>query len=570
VKRRTLLAAAFVLLLAGAAFRSVPGLPFVTYDDPAYVLENPGVRQGLGWSGIRWGWRAVAEGNWHPLTWWSHQADVSLFGLDPAGHHAVNLALHLANALLLFLLLRALTGQPGASGLAAALFGAHPLQAESVAWVAQRKTLLAGFLRMLALAAHLRSVRRPGLPGRLLVAGLFALGLMAKPVVVTLPLALLLLDFWPLGRLRTATFRALAAEKWPLLLLAAAGAAATLATQARAIVTTANLPAADRLAGAVAAWGWYLGTALWPTHLAVFHPHPGSRLPPLQLIGSALAVAALTLLAARTVRSRPQLAVGWGWYLLTLLPVLGVVQVGGQLVADRYAYLPLAGLGIALAWTLRDAALATPRAAPVIGGAAVAALLALAVATGRQVATWTSSERLFTHALEATGENWLARAMLGAIRAQEGRLAEAADSFERSVRANPRSPETWYNLGLVRQREGRWDAALEAYGRALALRPGMVEALTNRGLAYERLGRRDEARASYEAALREAPDHFEALANLGALELESGRFAEAREAWELAARLRPADAAIRSQLEAAIRAAGGGADRGFPGVPPRR
>ncbi|HEY6000858.1 MAG TPA: hypothetical protein VI078_16345, partial [bacterium] len=371
--RRCTPAAAVLLLLAvvAAIYGGVTRNGFVQLDDPAYILENGRVRAGLAPPSLAWAFTSFATGNWHPVTWLSHMLDVQLFGVSAPAHHAVSALLHAATACVLLLVLRAATGALLPSLAAALLFAVHPLRVESVAWASERKDVLSGLFWMLALAAYLGYARRPGVRRLTLLLVLFALGLMSKPMLVMLPLVLLVLDFWPLGRFRTSSRGSLLREKAPLLALSAASAAVTLKAQSGSLAATVDLALAERSANAVVSVAAYLGKTLWPASLAVFYPivpgGPGTA----RTIAALAALAAIGTAAALLRRRAPYLLAGCGWYLVALLPVLGLVQVGGQAMADRYTYLPSVGLCIAAAWTLADLAR---------GRAALAAALVLSSA----------------------------------------------------------------------------------------------------------------------------------------------------------------------------------------------
>jgi tetratricopeptide (TPR) repeat protein len=494
-------AAALVLAAVLVAYRGVGAFGFVDFDDSRYVFQNPVVLAGLTREGVAWAFTALHASNWHPLTWLSHMLDVTLFGPGPAAMHRVSVAWHAANALLLLAVLRAASGALWRSALAAAVFAAHPLAVESVAWIAERKNVLSTFFFLLAIGAYLRHVRRPG-PGRyLLVAAAFALGLLAKPMVVTLPVVLLALDVWPLGRLApgVAPLRALAPlvrEKLPLLALSAASSAVTLVAQARGgtISTAEALPIPERLANAAVACAWYLVKAVWPSDLAVFYPHPAwspSGISAWRVAGGAALLAALTLGALGVRRARPWVPAGWAWFLVTLLPVIGLVQVGLQGTADRYAYLPLVGPFAAAALSLP--ARPRPWARVALAAPAAAAVAWLAIAAHAQAATWRDSFTLFSHAAEAVPGNWLAWKNVGMYRFQRGEYREAVRAFEESLRSEPTDPDTWSNLGVSLAALDDHAAAAGALERSAALRPGDADVLSNLAVARALSGRLDLA-----------------------------------------------------------------------------
>ncbi len=546
------------LLLAGAtlaAFSPVLSAGFVIYDDERYVVRNPNVHGGLTWESLRWALTSGYASNWHPLTWLSHQLDWRLYGAAAWGHHLTSLLLHVANVLLLFVLLDRATGETGRSAFAAGLFALHPLHVESVAWVAERKDVLSTLLWLLATAAYVRWTRKGGSARYLLVGALFAAGLAAKPMLVTFPLALLVLDYWPLARWRPeAGWRCagkLVAEKAPLLALSAASAAVTLGVQAAgtAVGSTQEFPLAIRLGNALVAYAAYLGKTVRPVGLAVFYPHPGATLPFLEPVAAAVLLVAVTLLAVRLRRSSPYLLAGWLWYLLTLVPVIGLVQVGEQAMADRYTYVPLAGIFVAAAWGIPDLARAGlvrrggrqgADDAPLrwaLPAAGAAALLALALLTRAQAATWKSSVTLFEHAVAVTEGNYLAHLDLGTALSREGRRSEALAHYEAAARIRPDDAQLQYNLGVTLAASGRDREAQERYERALALRPEYPEAHNNLGILLARQGRIEDAVRHCTEAVRLRPDFAEARFNLAVALHMAGRDAEAREQVEAALRL---------------------------------
>jgi tetratricopeptide (TPR) repeat protein len=456
--RRTRIVALALAALVAAAFAPAAQNGFVLLDDQTYIVANPHLRGGFTAEALRWAFGESYASNWSPLTWLSHLLDVRLFGLDPRPHHLESVLLHAANAVLLFLALRGLTGRLWASALAAALFGAHPLRVESVAWAAARKDLLAGLCWMLALGAWVRYARRPSAARYGAVLAALALGLMAKPTLVTLPFVLLLLDWWPLGRLRprrdgSSRSARLVAEKIPLFLLAAASAALTWRAQASwgAMDYLGDLSLAERCANALVSYVAYLGTAVWPAGLAVYYPHPGHALGAARPVAAALLLLALSALALAGARRRPWLAAGWLWYLGTLVPMIGLVQVGAQARADRYTYLPLIGVALAAAWSLADVAGRRPRLRTAAAVLALAALCALAAASRAQTALWRDDRTLFGHAAAVTRGNWLAEMNLGAAFGAQGEHAAALEHFEAALRIRPDYPLAAENARRARE-----------------------------------------------------------------------------------------------------------------------
>jgi tetratricopeptide (TPR) repeat protein len=456
-------------LLAGFVYAPVRDYPFVVYDDKEFVTENPRVAGGFTREGVAWAFTRAHSGNYVPLSWLSHMLDVELFGLDAGAHHVVNAALHAAASALLFAALCALGGATGPSAFTAALFAVHPAHVESVAWVSERRDTLSAVFWMLTLLAWAGHARAPAGGRYALVMLWLALGLLAKPMLVTLPVVLLLLDRWPLGRAQP--WRALVREKLPLFALAAAAGLAALAAQREggAVASLAQVPLASRVSNALVAALRYLGIALWPADLAVFYPFE-FELGAWKVAGAALALAAITVLAFAARRRRPYLWVGWLWYAVTLLPVIGLLQVGSQAIADRYTYLPMVGLGIAAAWSAADLAARVPRARPAIAAAAVALVAAWALLARVQLATWRDSVALFEHALAVSGEHPVVLLNLGEAHEGAGRLDLARSHYERGLALAPGAAPLHLRLGALLSRVGdRTGAAVELGAGAAAL-----------------------------------------------------------------------------------------------------
>jgi Flp pilus assembly protein TadD len=547
--RRAAPIAVLLALVTLLAFWPVVQCGWLNLDDDLYVTANPAIWGGLTLAGARWAFTTGHAALWHPLTWLSHMLDVQLWGPDPAGPHATNLLLHVTNAVLLLLLLVRTTASLWPSAAVAALFALHPLRVESVAWVAERKDLLCGLFALTTIWAHVRWAERPS-PGRYaLVALSLALGLMAKPMLVTLPLVLLLLDRWPLER---GTSLRLVAEKLPLLALAAGAALMEMvaAGRAGAVGHLARFPLEARLANALVSYARYVGKTVWPSGLAVFYPYP-SAWPAWQLAGAAVLLVGVTTLAVVQRRRRPYLLVGWLWFLGMLFPVSGVVQAGSQAMADRFTYLPLIGLFVMAAWGGQDLLARWPVRPWLLAVSASAVLLALGGSTRRQVGYWHDSTRLFTHALEVTSGNWLAHNNLGAALTRQGRLDEAAQHFAESVRLEPSNPDAHYNLGVVLQQQGRSAAAIEHYRAALRLAPDRPNVHTNLGVALLDGGEVEQAVAELQQAFvlrQDAGTHF----NLGLALARAGRTDEATLHFREAVRLAPDFGAAREHLAGAL------------------
>ncbi len=514
-----------------ALYNPVNRHPFVNYDDDRYVTENAHVHNGLNWDTLTWALRAEEQGNWHPLTWLSHALDFQLFHLNATGHHFTSLLIHAANAVLLFLFLLYATGRVGPSWFVAALFALHPINVESVAWVAERKNVLCTFFFFAALLAYCWYARKPAWRRYLAFAGLFALGLMSKPMVITLPFVLLLLDYWPLGRLKGSppsaapipqtSLSKLLVEKLPLLALSAASAAITMQAQRAggAVRSTAQFSLGVRVENAVVAYATYLWKTIWPAHLAPLYPHPGDSLPVWEVVISALVLLAVTSVVAR-FRAKRYLLTGWLWFLGTLVPVIGLVQVGDQAMADRYAYIPLVGIFVMIAWGVADLADSRHLGLGTRMVPAGCILLALSFATNRQLSYWSSNYDLWTHALAVTRRNFIAENNLGGALLLLGKPDEAYSHFQAAAEINPNDPMSHSNLGAYLQEHGKLREAMEQYDRTISLTSdaGLLAATyANLGTAYRTLGEDEKARDSYDQALRLNPNQPNAYLGLGQL-----------------------------------------------------
>jgi tetratricopeptide (TPR) repeat protein len=608
---------------------------FLAYDDQAYVTENPQVRAGLTWPGVVWAFKSFSVANWHPLTWLSHMLDCQLYGLNPAGHRLTNLLLHTASTLLLFLFLNRITGALWRSACVAALFAWHPLHVESVAWVAERKDVLSAFFFMLTLWSYGRyaesrtqeaeastthhvsrftfhASRLTFHASRFYLFSLlfFALGLMSKPMLVTLPFVLLLLDYWPLRRVQLSTLNPqpstlwrLVVEKLPFLGLSAVACVLTVAAQRQgfAVVLTAGLPLSFRIPHVLVSYVHYLGVMLLPRHLAAHYPYVAA-VPAFEVAGAAILLALLTFLAFYLAARRPYLVVGWLWYLGTLVPVIGLVQVGDQAWADRYSYIPLIGLFVAAVWGVGDLAEAWasrrmgpgasavmpafPLAGLLLGAVAAAVGVAMLVATSLQLRYWKNTRTLFEHAAAVTQNNTRALTVLGSLQAADGKLEEAKRLYAQALSHSPDNPETHFNLGKLLDQEGKLDEAIAEYSRslwsrqwqdkvhiligvalakehkyaeaaahyqaALALNPESATAENNLARVLHSQGKLDEAMKHYEAALKLDPQLAQAQNNLGVLLLQQVRLAEGVPHLREAVRLMPGDAESQYNLAVAL------------------
>ena len=542
--------------------------PFVNYDDDRYITGNAHVRGGLSLSTISWAFTSIEQSNWHPLTWISHALDCQLFHLNPAGHHFTSILLHTLNAVLLFLLLVRATGNLGPSLFVAALFALHPINVESVAWIAERKNVLCTLFSFLSLGAYGWYALKPSTSRYLAVASLFAAALMSKPMAVTLPCALLLLDYWPLGRIRGSEppvlktiptpFLRLVLEKLPLLSLSAASAVITMHAQRAggAMRSTLQFSLGVRIQNAIFAYAMYLWKTLWPAHLAPLYPHPGDSLRAWQLAVAAAVLTAITLLVVR-FRERGYLVTGWLWFLGTLVPVLGLVQVGDQAMADRYAYVPLLGIFVMLAWGAADLA-ARLQARTALVAPALFVVAVLAFATHTQISYWGSNYNLWSHAVAVTDRNFIAQDNLGGALILEGKEDEAFQHFQLASAINPKDPMSHFNLGAYLQNRDRLEEAIAQYQTSIGLTSDaglLASAYANLGAAYRELSDDARARESFEQALQYNPSQFNAYFGLGILEEKQGRLEEAINDYSRSIDLQPtSDGCVR--LGHALAAAG--------------
>jgi Flp pilus assembly protein TadD len=508
-------------VLAFLPYAQTAGYDFVDYDDTVFVTGNAAVRDGLTGDGFRWALTTFHAGNWMPLTWLSHMLDVTLFGLDPGWHHLVNALVHALSTAMLFLALFRMTGAVGKSAFVAAMFGVHPLHVESVAWIAERKDVLSGLFFMLTLLSYERYARRGGTGSYLLVFLALAFGLLSKSMLVTAPFVLLLLDVWPLGRTalalpadgtpaRPAAWGQLLVEKAPLFLLAGAVSVITFVAQqkggAMGMMEREVLPLSDRLANALVSYSAYLGKMFWPSSLAILYPHPGGALPWVKIIGAAVFLIVVLYIVIQQRRQRPYLAMGWLWYLGMLVPVIGVIQVGMQAMADRYTYLPMIGILIMVAWYAGDVVPPTVPARTTLLAAASGAITLLCLTLSfLQAAHWKNTVTLFQHSAEASPNNWMAHRMLGNALADKGLADEAMERYRESIRIQPRNPLAHNNLAVELAKLGRFDEAIGHYQEAVRIRPGYAEARNNLGNALANTGHRSEAIEQYQEAIRLRP-----------------------------------------------------------------
>lgn len=578
-----------LLIVTFSAYWKVLSNPFVQYDDPNYVTENTYVLQGLTRASVAHAFH-IEYSNWHPVTWLSHMLDVQLFGLEAGKHHRTSLAIHALNVVLLFLLLVWMTKAPWPSAFAAALFAIHPLHVQSVAWISERKDLLSTLFWLLTLAAWLRFVksRTPAWYG--LSLALFSLGLMSKPMIVTLPFTLLLVDIWPLGRLSFSLKQAskqiggLLFEKAPFFALSAASCVITFIAQKSGglVVPLEELSYESRVGNAACAYIAYLGKTPWPTSLTAFYPQQSRTVLSWPVAGAFLLLAGITVLVVRSAKRAPYLAFGWFWYLGTLVPVIGLVQVAGQAMADRYTYVPLIGVFIATAWGLADWANQHRTFRYAIAAMAIACLVPLLALTRVQTNYWAGDREMWQHAIEVTSNNYVAENNLGtyymtqgktdeaityyreAVRSAQGyadgwsnlglalaklnRTSEAIECFRRAVEINPDQTDGWTNLGLALGKQNRPAEAIECFQREVTRTPGDAHAWLNFGVALVKLNRYSEGIDCFQKALEMNPDYTDARLNLGSALDHENRPSEALEHYELALRTKPGAAQILNSM----------------------
>lgn len=571
-RRKRALILVSLSLLALLVYVQVVNHEFLPYDDDRYITANPAVQQGLTLQSIVWAFTSAHASNWHPLTWISHMIDYELFGVNPAGHHLVNLLFHLINTLLLFLAFERMTGGFWQSVVVAALFALHPLHVESVAWAAERKDVLSMMFFALTLWAYARYVERPSRKKFAPVILFAVLGVISKPMLVTLPFVLLLLDYWPLRRIespqpelvgtwehpppkkwknRGSLLWALVWEKFWLFVMAVAVSNITVRVQSFGGTVSAieSTPLTMRLSNAAISYVTYIRKMFWPNDLAVFYPHTGETISTLQSIGAALVLVGITVLVLwRTKRFR-YLSVGWFWFLGTLVPVIGLVQVGAQALADRYTYIPLTGLFIMVAWGSSDLLAKVRYKTLLLGAAGVVAMVGLSFVAWKQVGKWQNGITLFEHTLSVTENNWVAHHNLGWELHQRGRLAEAQHHFEETLRIYPNLAIANYNLGRVHFDQGRNDDARRSFYQALSLDSSHQATHIAVGKMLERDSGEAAAISYYQQTLEAFPDLEEVHYELGMLLVEDGRQDEAAEHFRRTVKLNPFDKLARRQLE---------------------
>lgn len=568
------------VLLAVATFvvyLPVDHHPFVNYDDVVYVVNNPHIQSGLDWDTISWAFSTFYQFNWHPITWISHAIDVQMFQLEPGGHHFMNLLFQMVNVLLLYWVLMRATGYIGRSAMVAGLFALHPVNVESVAWVSERKNLLSMMFFLLGLGAyrwyvaaadsardgakHAAKAQSP--VGRyILMALLFALGLMSKPQIITFPFILLLWDYWPLQRLapavsgvRSATltepiqpprsFLWLVKEKLPLFAMCAASAVVTVIAQKKggAVVSLETYPFSIRLTNAIVAYVRYIGKCFWPTNLIPIYPHPWHTLPMVQVIPALLALIAITVLAF-IARSHRYLLVGWLWFLGALVPMIGLVHVGNQAMADRYAYLPFIGLFLMICWSVAE--LAERQQVPVVALRSVGAivLVILALVTHHQLAYWNDNITLWTHAINSSTDNYVAHDNLALLLIEQGQTDEAMKHFHAALAIYASDPTSNLQIAIYDHQQGRLQEAIARYDQMISQTPdgpGRAELFSNRGLVYVDMKDSERARESFDKSIAMDPNNYRAWIGMGVLAVRSGDLNQAIQDFQRATTSKPTE-----------------------------
>jgi protein O-mannosyl-transferase len=537
----TILIILFLLALTVIVYSKALDNDFVNLDDPSYVTENPHVITGLTLDNVQWAFTSIEQSNWHPLTWISHMTDAQIFGINPKGHHLTSLLLHAANAALLFLILSELTSAQWRSAFVAALFAVHPLHVESVAWISERKDVLSTLFFLITILCYSRYVTRPGPWRYAAVLAAFASGLMAKPMLVTLPCVLLLLDYWPLARYPAkASLSRLAAEKAPLFMLSVMSGALTLYAQKMggAVASMAILPLGARVANALLSYVAYIWKTLWPTRLVALYPMSG-QLPLWQVAGAALLLGAISAAVFWKGRRMPFLPVGWLWFLGTLVPVIGLVQVGGQAMADRYTYIPHIGLFILIVWGAAEAA-GQRHWSPAISGAAMAAVIAaLTALTWMQISYWRNGIELYGHTLRFTERNALAHYHMGVALTERGRTTEAISHYTQALEIAPDYASAHFGLACALMQQRLPEQAVAEYEKAARLDAGDARVLFNLGNVLVELGRYNDAITRYREALQITPLDENIHNKLGTALAKQGRVDEALAQFSEALRINP-------------------------------
>ena len=550
VKYQVPLISLVLAVVTFVAYEQVRLNDFVIYDDEPYVTDNPNVNRGLSGKSIAWAFTSGHAGNWHPLTWLSHMADCQVYGLEPTGHHITNLLLHILNTLLLFGVFKKMTARLWPSAFVAAIFAVHPLHVESVAWASERKDVLSTLFWLLTMIAYVRYAERSGLGRYLFVALLFGLGLMAKPMLVTLPIILLLLDYWPLRRFDKSSIRRLVVEKFPLFMLAAGSSVITFLVQNKggAVAQLEFISLTTRIGNALLSYVGYIGKMIYPSGLAVLYPFPLEGVGLWRPLLSAALLAGLTVFFVRLAGQRRYLLVGWLWYLATLVPVIGIVQVGIQAMADRYTYIPSIGFFMIVAWGLGDLLNRWKHKRVVLIASALIVIVLATLGTRKQVMHWRNSITLFEHTLNVTEGNYLIHNNYGRALGLDGRLYEALHHCQKAAILKPDFAFAHYNLGVTVAAMGNFEQAIDHYQQALRINPDHAVAHNNLGMAFWNLGKIEQAIDHYQQALRINPDYAVAHYNLGLALTNIGKREQAIDHYQQALRINPDHAGAHNNL----------------------
>jgi len=538
--KQILLLYLFLTIAPVIVFHQVSQFGFINYDDPAYVTENIHIRSGVTFEAIRWAFTAGYAANWHPFTWMSHMLDIQLFGLEAGPHHLTNLLFHIANTLLLFFVFNRMTKAPWKSALVAALFALHPLHVQSVAWVAERKDVLSAFFWMLAMAAYIFYVENRRFKNYLAVVLFFVLGLMAKPMLVTLPFVLLLLDYWPLERFEPYALRSLLLEKIPLFVLSALSCIVTYGVQqnAGAVASSEGIALSARIANAFVSYVTYIEKTICPNSLAVFYPHPKS-LPAWQVLGAVLLLGVVTVTVLRRAKRAPYLASGWLWFAGTLAPVIGIVQVGRQAMADRYTYIPLIGLFVMAAWGVPELLAKWRYRREALFASSLLTLSCLSIVSWTQAGYWIDSISLYDHALKVTGPNDTVLNSRGDAWCRLGYLQRAIADFDGAVEIDPENSKAFYNRGVTYGKLGNHRRAIEDFDRAIEIDPELDRPFYNRGFAYGELGDFGKAIENYDRAIHINPKNAEAYNSRGVAYDKLGNYRQAISDYDMAVQINP-------------------------------
>jgi tetratricopeptide (TPR) repeat protein len=524
-------------------FWQVHNFDFIIYDDGSYVYQNPHVLNGLTAGGVDWAFTTCPLGYWQPLTWLSLMVNSQLFGPGPGWFHLVNVFLHLANTLLLFAVLRKMTSAIWPSAFVAALFAIHPMHVESVAWISERKDVLSTLFWFLTMFAYVRYVEKPSIGRYVMAIIFFALGLMSKPMLVTLPFVLLLLDYWPLNKIRNpqSAIRNILFEKVPFFILAAVSSVVTFLTQKAGgvIYDTKTVPLADRVGNAFLSYARYICKLFWPRELAIFYPFDAGSIVFWQAAMCLVLLIVISALAIYFGRNRKYLPVGWFWFTGVLVPVIGFVKFTGSSYADRFTYIPYIGLFIMLAWGLPELISGRPYRKIVLGPAMIIVLAALGISAYQQAGYWKDSFTLFSRAIEVTQNNVVAYNELGNAYLSAGRSQEAAEVYKQAIKIKPDNAKAYNNLGVAYFSVGSFKDAAQAYKQAIKIKPDYAEAYNNLGAAYVNIGSFPDALESCSQAIKIKPDFAQAYYNLGIIYDKLGRWQDSIEAYKKAIKVRP-------------------------------